>query len=45
MNNELERKNMKNVNHDSLCSGRDLKPGPNEYDFGLVTTRTRRLVK
>jgi hypothetical protein len=38
------RKTMKNLSQDSRSPGRDLNPGPLEYEAGVVTTRPRRSV-
>jgi hypothetical protein len=35
------RKTTKNLNQDSRFPGRDLKPGPTEYEAGVLTTRPR----
>jgi hypothetical protein len=34
----------RNPRQDSRSSGRDLNPGPPEYELGVVTTRPRRSV-
>jgi hypothetical protein len=34
----------KNLSQDSRSPGRDLKPGPPEYEAGVLTTRPRRSV-
>jgi hypothetical protein len=33
------RKTTKNLSPDSLSPGRDLYPGPHEYEEGMLTTR------
>jgi hypothetical protein len=38
------RKTTKNLSQDSRSPGRDLNPGPPEYEAGVLTTRPRRLV-
>jgi hypothetical protein len=38
------RKTTKNLSQDSRYPGRDLKPGPPEYEAGALTTRPRRSV-
>jgi hypothetical protein len=38
------RKTTKNLNQDSRSSGRELKPGPPEYDAGVLTTWSWRSV-
>jgi hypothetical protein len=35
---------MKNFSQDSRSPGRDLKPGPAEYETGVLTTQPRRSV-
>jgi hypothetical protein len=36
------RKTMKNLSQDTRSPSRDLKPGPPEYEAGVLTTRPRR---
>jgi hypothetical protein len=38
------RKNTKNLIQDSWSPGRDLNPGPPEYETGVLTTQPRRSV-
>jgi hypothetical protein len=38
------RKTTKNLGQDSWSPGRDLNPGPPEYETGVLTTRSRRWV-
>jgi hypothetical protein len=38
------RKTTKNLILDSRSPGRDLNPGPSEYEVGMLTTRLRCLV-
>jgi hypothetical protein len=37
-------KTARHLSQDSRYPGRDLKPGPPEYETGMLTTRPRRLV-
>jgi hypothetical protein len=38
------RKTMKTLSQDSQFPGRDLNPGPPEYEAGVLTTHPRHLV-
>jgi hypothetical protein len=38
------RTTTKTLNHDNRCAGRDLNLGPPEYEGGMLTTQSRRLV-
>jgi hypothetical protein len=38
------RKTTNNLIQDSRCPGRDLNPGPSEYEAGILTTRPRHSV-
>jgi hypothetical protein len=38
---ERLRKATKSLSHDGQSPGRDLKPGPLEYEAGVLTTRAR----